>query len=85
MRHGNTSKMVSPCHGKSRTGDIGRSRAEKAQLRATSLYLIRKIVERHGGTLEMDLATDTININVPEKERVACAREIEEQIGSMCR
>ncbi|UCD88073.1 MAG: hypothetical protein JSV01_10145 [Desulfobacterales bacterium] len=62
----------------------GWSRAEKAQLRATSLYLIRKIVERHGGTLNTDLATDTINIDVPEKDRAACAQEIEEQIGAMC-
>jgi sensor histidine kinase regulating citrate/malate metabolism len=77
--------MVSLCHTKTRTGDIGWSKAEKAQLRATSLYLIRKIVERHGGTLEMDLATNTIDIKVPEKERVACAREIEEQVSSMCR
>ncbi|UCG81764.1 MAG: hypothetical protein JSV60_05695 [Desulfobacterales bacterium] len=49
-----------------------------------SLYLIRKIVERHGGTLNTDLATDTINIDVPEKDRAACAQEIEEQIGAMC-
>ncbi len=32
----------------------------------------------------MDLATDTINIDVPEQERAACTQEIEEQIGAMC-
>lgn len=57
------------------------SRGQKAQLHATALYLIRSIVEKYGGTVEMDLATDTININVPEKERAACARHIEEQFG----
>jgi sensor histidine kinase regulating citrate/malate metabolism len=60
------------------------SRGRKTEIRATALYLIRSIVEKHGGTIEMDLATDTINIDVPEKERVACTQEIEEQVGTMC-
>ena len=58
--------------------------SEQARLRALSLYVIRSIVEKHGGTVEVDLATDTINIDVPQAEEVACAREIEEQVGSMC-
>jgi hypothetical protein len=58
--------------------------SDEARLKALSLYLIRSIVEKHGGTIDIDLATDTININVPEKEQVACAQEIEEQVGSMC-
>ena len=58
------------------------SKGQKAQLHATALFVIRSIVERHGGTAEMDLATDTIKISVPEKERVACARKIEEQVGA---
>ncbi len=57
---------------------------EKTRLRALSLYIIRTIVEKHGGTIEVDLATDTINIDVPKAEETACAREIEEQMGSMC-
>lgn len=60
------------------------TRGEESGLRATALYIIRLIVERHGGTIETDLATNTINIDVPEKERVACAQEIEEQVGRMC-
>jgi hypothetical protein len=75
--------MISSCHGKSLKKGTGWSRGEEAQLRATALYLIRKIVERHGGTMEMDLVTNTIDINVPEKERVACAQEIAEQVGAM--
>ncbi len=77
--------MISSCRGKSlkKGTGCGWSRGEEAQLRATALYLIRKIVERRGGTMEMDMATDTININVPEKERVACAQEIAEQVRAM--
>ncbi|NVM22680.1 MAG: hypothetical protein HWN68_12985 [Desulfobacterales bacterium] len=67
------------------TEDYVWATSEEARLRALSLYLIRSIVERHGGTVDIDLATDTININVPEEEQVACAQEIEEQVGAMCR
>ena len=58
--------------------------SEKARSRALSLYRIRSIVERRGGTVEIDMATQTININVPEDEKVACAQEIEEQVGTVC-
>jgi hypothetical protein len=57
---------------------------EEARQRALSLYLIRSIVERHGGTIDIDLATETVNINVPENEQMACAQKIEEEVGSMC-
>jgi hypothetical protein len=33
----------------------------------------------------MDLATDTIRIIVPEKEQVACAEKIKEQVGATTR
>ena len=59
------------------------STGQKAELRATAMFVIRSIVERHHGTMDMDLATNTININVPEQEEVACAEEIEEQVGTM--
>jgi hypothetical protein len=60
------------------------TRGQQAGLRATALYLIRSIVAKHGGTVEMDLETETINIDVPDKERVACAQEITEQVDGMC-
>lgn len=58
--------------------------SEQAKQRSLSLYLIRAIVEKHGGTIQVDLATDTLYIDVPQEEELACAREIEEQVGSMC-
>ena len=60
------------------------SEGEKAGLRAFSLFLIRSIVQRHGGSIEIDLATDTITIDVPDEEMVACAQEIEAQVNTMC-
>jgi hypothetical protein len=56
---------------------------EKAKQRTLALYLIQSIAQRHGGTAEVDLATDTISINVPDDEQAACAQEIEEQIGHL--
>lgn len=61
-----------------------RATSEETRLRTLSLYLIQSIVERHGGTVAVDLATDTINIDVPPQEEAACALEIEEQVGNLC-
>lgn len=58
--------------------------SEQARLRALSLYIIRCIVERRGGVVEIDLATNTINIDVPDEERLDCAQEIQEKVGSLC-
>jgi hypothetical protein len=60
------------------------SSSEKSEARATSLFIIESIVARHRGTVDIDLATYTLNINVPPEEQLACAKEIEEQVGSMC-
>lgn len=58
--------------------------SDQAKQRSLSLYLIRSIVERHGGSVEVDLATDTLYIDVPKEEELACAQEIEAQVGAMC-
>jgi dihydroxyacid dehydratase/phosphogluconate dehydratase len=57
------------------------SRGQKAEPRATALDLIQSIVEKHGGAIEMDLPTGTLNIDVSEEELEACAQEIEKQVG----
>lgn len=67
-----------------RTEDFVWSTSEQARHRSFSLWIIRSIVEKHGGTVDIDLATDTLNIDVPDEEQAACALEIEQQIGSMC-
>ncbi len=76
--------MLEPLNAKHAAEDYIWSTSEKARLRAFSLYLIRTIVERHGGTIDIDLATNTIDIDVPAKEQTACTLEIDQQVGSMC-
>jgi len=80
----NASDALNPVDAKDAAENYVWSTSEKTRLRALSLYLIRSIVERRGGTIDIDLATDTINIDVPAKEQVACALEIEEQVGNLC-
>ena len=58
--------------------------AQQAKDRATSLYIIRAIVEKHGGSVEVDLFTNTLNIDVPGEVEAQVAMEIEEAIGDMC-
>jgi methylmalonyl-CoA mutase N-terminal domain/subunit len=60
------------------------SESEKAKARATSLFIIEAIVARYGGTVDIDLATHTLNITVPPEEQAACAHEIDMVIGTMC-
>jgi len=69
--------------GKRLVEDFVWSTSEQTRLRTLSLYIIRSIVEKYGGTINIDLRTDTINVDVPEKNRVACAREIDEKVGDM--
>jgi hypothetical protein len=80
----NALDLLTPKHNGNVCKDYIRSTSEETKLRALSLFLIRSIVKRHRGTLSIDLASDTINIEVPEEAQVACAQEIEEQVGGMC-
>ena len=58
-------------------------RGEEVRLRALKLFVVRSTAEKHGGTMEIDLATDTVSINVPKKEMEACTEEIAKQLGGM--
>ena len=62
-----------------RSGTAG----EQVRLRALSLFIMRSTAEKHGGTVEIDLATDSICISVPDKEKAACVREIEAQLTAL--
>jgi hypothetical protein len=65
------------------TQDPSGSAGEQVRLRALALFIIRSTAEKHGGTAQIDLATDSINIDIPEKEKAACVREIEAQLRAI--
>ena len=58
-------------------------RSEKSRIRTLSVHIMRSIAERHGGIVEKDVLTDTIDIWVPESERAVCAQEIQEHVCAM--
>ena len=82
--YNSASAQVSQDDERDKLEDYVWSTSEQSRLRALSLYIIQSIVERHRGSIEIDLATDTIHIDLPDEEKVACAQEIEEQVGTMC-
>ena len=63
--------------------DVVWSTSEETRLRTLSLYFIQTIVEKHGGTINIDLGSDTIHIDVPEENQMACAQEIEEKVAEL--
>jgi len=61
-----------------------RLQTERSLQQALSLSIIKAIVKRYGGTCRVDLATDTVFINVDKDKEAECAKEIEERVGAMC-
>jgi hypothetical protein len=54
------------------------STSEEGKIRALSLYLIRSIVERRGGTVDVNLMTGTVHVDVPDDEQMASVEAIED-------
>lgn len=64
--------------------DCVSGRGEEVRLRALKLYVVRSTAEKHGGTMKIDLAADTVSVNVPKEEMAACTEEIAKQLESLC-
>jgi hypothetical protein len=60
-------------------------KADEVELRALKMYVLRSTAERYGGTIEYDLETDTVAINVPKKDIPACTEEVARQLGAAFR
>ena len=54
--------------------------SEESKRHALSLYLIGSIVHKHRGTVEIDPETHSINIDVPDEEKQACAEELSKKV-----
>ena len=50
--------------------------SQESKRHALSLSLIGSIVHKHGGTVHIDPETHSINIDVPDEEKLACAEEL---------
>lgn len=49
---------------------------EESRRHALSLSLIGSIVHKHRGTVSIDPETYSVNIDVPDEEKIACAEEL---------
>ena len=61
----------------------GISSIEKARFHFLNLCFVRFVVEKHGGTMETDPATQTASIRAPQNKRAVCAHVVEEQIKTI--
>lgn len=55
--------------------------SKPARARLLFLSLVRLIVERHGGHLDIDVEKDTFKMFVPQEQRTACFEELENAVG----
>ena len=46
------------------------------------LHTLRSVVEKHGGAIEIDEKDNSLFLNIPESNKVACFKELEESIKS---
>ena len=54
--------------------------SQESKRHALSLSLIGSIVHKHGGTVHMDTETRSINIDVPDDQKLACAEELSREV-----
>ncbi len=59
--------------------------SEKTVLHALSMNVMRSIAGQHGGTIEINALTDTVDVLVPLGQVDICAREMEEQTSGLFR
>jgi hypothetical protein len=54
--------------------------SQESKRHALSLSLIGSIVHKHGGTVQIDPETQSINIDVPDEGKLACAEELSRKV-----
>lgn len=54
------------------------------QMQSDSLLVIRGIVERYGGTVDVDIRTNTLYIDVPEGKEHEVALELDKALPGQC-
>jgi hypothetical protein len=54
--------------------------SQESKRHALSLSLIGSIVHKHGGTVQIDPETHSINIDVPDDEKLGCAEELSRKV-----
>lgn len=55
----------------------------KSKQRTQKLQTIASLVHRYGGTVQVDIETNTLAIDVPEEHKVECALKVQEEMEKM--
>ena len=84
-KHGTAAGEVRTLYDSGVSDDGVRRKSADAQLRALKLFVLASTAEKYGGTMEFDLVTDTVEINVPKEALAACTREAARQLGAAFR
>ena len=45
------------------------------------LHMVRCVVEKHGGSISLDEKNKSLFLSIPENNKAACFKELEETIG----
>ena len=56
---------------------------EPGRARLLFLCLVRLIVEKHGGHLDINDKNDTFTVNIPQDRKAACFKELKEAVGPL--
>ena len=56
---------------------------EKGIPRSLLLYIIRNIVEKYGGHLDIDIKKDTFTVHIPQDQNSDCFQELIEAVGPL--
>ena len=72
--------MLTLAHERGLAEDYVWATSEESRCHALSLSLIGSIVHKHRGTVRIDPETHSLNIEVPDEEKLACAEELGKKI-----
>jgi hypothetical protein len=56
---------------------------QPARSRILFLSLVRLIVEKYGGHLDIDMEKDTFTVNIPQDRKSDCFQELTEAVGPL--
>jgi len=67
--------------GLANTTDTTEMFSERARVHALFTCILRPVVEKYGGTIEIDPATQSPIISIPQRTKVACFEELGELLA----
>lgn len=64
-------------------GHVNPDRVFGNAMRTKTICLVRSIVDKYGGTVEVNRLNDEFTINIPEEYRVQCDQEVSDALATL--